>query len=86
MHPAPGVHNLAAGCTHFGTCAPRECTLFQSISIHYIDLNIYGKFAGCMILSPSTPVYAQNKCLILSTDIGLEWLKFRADIGPDHNI
>ena len=26
-------HNLAAGCTHFGTCAPEECTLFQNVSI-----------------------------------------------------
>ena len=39
MHPAPGVHHLAAGCTHFGTCAPGECILFQSISIHYIGMN-----------------------------------------------
>ena len=38
MHPATGVHNLAAGCTHFGTCAPSECTIFQSISIHYIGM------------------------------------------------
>ena len=22
VYPAPGVHHLAAGCTHFGTCAP----------------------------------------------------------------
>ena len=29
VHPAPGVHNLAAGCTHFGPCAPGESTLFQ---------------------------------------------------------
>ena len=28
----PGAHI-------FGTCAPGECTLFESISIHYIGLN-----------------------------------------------
>ena len=39
VHPAPGVYNLAVGSTHFGTCAPGECTLFQSISIHYKDLD-----------------------------------------------
>ena len=26
VHPAPGVYHLAAGCTHFGACAPGECT------------------------------------------------------------
>ena len=31
-----GVHDLAAGCTHIGTFAPSECTLFHSIYIHYI--------------------------------------------------
>ena len=35
VHPAPGMHHLVAGCTHFGTCATVECILFQSISIHY---------------------------------------------------
>ena len=35
VHTAPGVQHLAAGCTHFDTCAPGECTLFQSISIHH---------------------------------------------------
>ena len=34
-----GLHNLAAGCTYFGICAPVECTLFQSIYIHYRGLN-----------------------------------------------
>ena len=38
VHPAPGVHNLAAGCLHFTTCAPGECPLIQSIAIHYISL------------------------------------------------
>ena len=32
------VHILAVGCTHFDTYAPGERTIFQSISIHYIDL------------------------------------------------
>ena len=32
------MHILAAGCTHFGTCAPGECTLFQSF-IHYMGMN-----------------------------------------------
>ena len=45
VHPAPGVHNLAAGCTDFATYAPGECTLFQSVSI----------IARCMILCPSAP-------------------------------
>ena len=39
VHPAPGMHHLVAACTHFGTCAPTECTLFLSISIHFIGLN-----------------------------------------------
>ena len=39
VHPASSVHNLAAGCTCFGTCAPGECTIFQSISLHYIGLS-----------------------------------------------
>ena len=31
VHPAPGVHHLAARCTHVGTCAPGDCTLIMSI-------------------------------------------------------
>ena len=38
VYPAPGVHNLAVGCTHFGTCAPGECTIFQSVSMQYVGL------------------------------------------------
>ena len=38
VRPAPSVNNLAAGCIHFGTCAPGECTLFQSVSIQYMTL------------------------------------------------
>ena len=38
VHLALRVHDLAAGCTHFGSCATGECTLFQSISMLYIGL------------------------------------------------
>ena len=55
MHPAPGVHNLVAGCTHFDT------------TFLYIKWACaQEKHAGCTILCPSAPdlVGAQNTCLI----------------------
>ena len=76
VHPSPGVHSLAAGCTHFDTCAPGECTLFQSISIHY---NLYRPvhtetLQGARICVPLHPVCAQNICLISNTGIHLKIL------------
>ena len=29
VHPAPGVHNLVAGCTCFRTCVPGRCIRFR---------------------------------------------------------
>ena len=57
--------NLSAGCTHFGTCAPCECTLFQNISVHYTVLNtreiplVHGFWSLC--------TGCVNKCLISNT-------------------
>ena len=31
VHPAPCVHNLAAGCKHFSTCAPGVCMFFLTL-------------------------------------------------------
>ena len=64
-HPAPGVHNLAAGCTHFDTCAAGECTLFQSIPIH--SSGNTEKSPGAQFCVPRHPLGAQDKCLISNT-------------------
>ena len=52
-------------------CAPGECTLFQSISIHYSTI-LYmlahkRNLLGARSLVPLHPVGAENKCLISNT-------------------
>ena len=35
VHPAPCVHNLAAGCMAFETCAPGVCMVFRTFRLVY---------------------------------------------------
>ena len=50
VHPAPGVHNLPVGYTHFDTCALAEGSLFQSISMSYVLGLCTQKNCICLIL------------------------------------
>ena len=70
MHPAPGVHISAAGCTIFGGVHP-ECARFLSyLSLLHIR-RVHGKIPGCTVLGGVHPVGAPNKTLISDTD--LDW-------------
>ena len=81
------MHNLAAGCTHFGTSAPCECTLFQNISIHYIGLNTR-KIPQVHEFECFAPdVCAHDTCLILNTGVDNIPIQKRVswifDLGPN---
>ena len=42
VHPAPGVHILAAVCTHFEICAPGVCMIFLNFKqVLFIQPVIY---------------------------------------------
>ena len=68
MHPAPGVHISAAGCTIFGgvhpACAP--FFFFENLSLLHIR-RVHGENAGCTVLEGMHPVGAHNKTLISDT-------------------
>ena len=38
VHPAPGVHNLVAGCTGFRICAPGRCMVLGNFKCDYIEI------------------------------------------------
>ena len=63
VHPAQDVHNLAARCTHFHTCAPGECILFQSIFLQYIGLYAQKKKTVARFCVPLHPICAHKKGL-----------------------
>ena len=61
VHPAPGVHISAAGCTIFGGVHP-ECARFLS----YLLLSHIGRVHG-EVSGGVHPVDAQNKTIISDT-------------------
>ena len=68
VHPAPGVHISAAGCTIFGGVHP-ECARFLSyLSLLHIR-RVHGKIPGCTVLGGVHPVGAPNKTLISDTGL-----------------
>ena len=40
VHPAPGVHVLAAGCMDFKPCAPGVCMYIQNSVYLYIEMSL----------------------------------------------
>ena len=55
VHPAPGVHILAAGCMDFKPCAPGMYISVFNIINTLIQKCTYEKIAGCMVLSSCVP-------------------------------
>ena len=67
MHPAPGAHISAAGCTIFGGVHP-ECArfFFENLSLLHIR-RVHGENPRCTVLGKVHPMGAQNKTLISDT-------------------
>ena len=63
VHPAPGAHISAAGCTIFGG-VHSECARFLgNLSLLHIR-RVHGENPGRTVLGEVDPVDAQNKTLI----------------------
>ena len=66
MHPAPGVHNLRAGCMIFKDVHP-DCAHFSShLSLLHIR-RVHREVPGCTVLGGVHPAGAQFKSLISDT-------------------
>ena len=68
VHPAPGVHISAAGCTIFGGVHP-ECARFFGFYHHCILGGCMEKIPVAQFLGEMHPVGAQDKTLISDTAI-----------------
>ena len=68
VHPAPGAHISAAGCTIFGGVHPECARFFESLSLLH-SRRVHGENPGCTVLREVHPVGAQNKTLISDTVI-----------------
>ena len=66
MHPAPGVHISAAGCTIFEGVHPECARFFEYLSLLHIR-RVHGENPGCTVLGEMHPVSAHNKTLISDT-------------------
>ena len=49
VHPAPGVHISAAGCTIFGGVHPECARFFEYLSLLHTR-RVHGKISGCAVL------------------------------------
>ena len=70
MHPAPGEHISAAGCTIFGGVHPECARFFWNLSLLHIR-RVHGENPGCTVLGELHSVGAQNKTLISDTAVNM---------------
>ena len=83
VHPAPGAHISAAGCTIFRGVHPECARFFESLALLH-SRRVHGENPGCTVLREVHPVGAQNKTLISDTGFYLHppsYLK-ALNVGP----
>ena len=66
VHPVPGVHISAAGCTIFGGVHPVCARFFENLSLLHIR-RVHRENPECTVLGEMHPVGAHNKTLISDT-------------------
>ena len=59
VHPAPGAHISAAGCTIFGGVHPECARYFESLSLLH-SRRVHGENPGCTVLREVHPVGAKK--------------------------